>query len=334
MIYVLCPAGVKTGGTELLHQLVFQINNLSSKQKAQLVYTGTGNIYPVKSFEKYVNENWIKEADVIENKENIIVIPETSLSEFNKFKLGKKYIWWLSVDNFYRTGFNGWKNINGTVRQLGVYHTVGSLLKGRVQNYKKEINSADLHLFQSYYASHFLKNTGILNSKKVYLSDYINDLYIDKSAGALKHSRENIVLYNPKKGLNFTKKIIDKSPSWIKWVPLINMSNDEVYQNLISGKVYIDFGNHPGKDRFPREAAISGCCILTDRKGAAAYHKDVPILEKYKFEDSEKNISKIMNQIEYCLTDYQDAIKDFDNYREFIKKEKEIFKKDVIKIFR
>ena len=210
MIYVLCPAGVKTGGTELLHQLVFQINNLSSKQKAQLVYTGTGNIYPVKSFEKYVNENWIKEADVIENKENIIVIPETSLSEFNKFKLGKKYIWWLSVDNFYRTGFNGWKNINDTVKQLGVYHTVGSLLKGRVQNYKKEINSADLHLFQSYYASHFLKNTGILNSKKVYLSDYINDLYIDKSAVALKHPRENIVLYNPKKGLNFTKKIIEK----------------------------------------------------------------------------------------------------------------------------
>ncbi len=219
------------------------------------------------------------------------------------------------------------------MKQLGVYHTVGSLLKGRVQNYKKEINSADLHLFQSYYASHFLKNTGILNSKKVYLSDYINDLYIDKSAVALKHPRENIVLYNPKKGLNFTKKIIEKSPSWIKWVPLINMSNDEVYQNLISGKVYIDFGNHPGKDRFPREAAISGCCILTDRKGAAAYQKDVPILEKYKFNDNKKNIPNIVNQIEYCLNNYQEAIKDFDSYRDFIRQEKDIFKKDIIRLF-
>ena len=149
----------------------------------------------------------------------------------------------------------------------------------------------------------------------------------------LKHPRENIVLYNPKKGLNFTKKIIEKSPSWIKWVPLINMSNDEVYQNLISGKVYIDFGNHPGKDRFPREAAISGCCILTDRKGAAAYQKDVPILEKYKFNDNKKNIPNIVNQIEYCLNNYQEAIKDFDSYRDFIRQEKDIFKKDIIRLF-
>jgi len=111
------------------------------------------------------------------------------------------------------------------------------------------------------------------------------------------------------------------------------MSNDEVYQNLISGKVYIDFGNHPGKDRFPREAAISGCCILTDRKGAAAYQKDVPILEKYKFNDNKKNIPNIVNQIEYCLNNYQEAIKDFDSYRDFIRQEKDIFKKDIIRLF-
>lgn len=333
MIYVLCPAGVKTGGTELLHQLVFQINNLCEIQKAQIVYIGTKNVYPVKSFEKYVNNNWIKESDVIESKDNIIIIPETSLSEFKKFRLGKKYIWWLSVDNFFRTGFNGWANINGTVKQLGFYHTIGGLLKGKIKNYKKEINNASYHLFQSYYASYFLKNNKISDDKKAYLSDYINDLYIDKSVAALKHSRENIVLYNPKKGLSFTKKIIDNSPSKIKWIPLINMSNDEVYQNLISGKVYIDFGNHPGKDRFPREAAISGCCIVTDKRGAAAYHEDVPILEKYKFDDTEENIATILKRIEYCLDNYEDAIKDFKDYRKFIKGEKDIFKKDVVKIF-
>lgn len=333
MIYVLCPAGVKTGGTELLHQLVFQINNLCSSQNAKIVYTQTDNVHPVKSFEKYISKNWIRESDVVEDKDNIFIIPETSLSEFKKFKLGKKYIWWLSVDNFYRTGFNGWNKFNNTVKQLGLYHAIGGLFKGKVKNYKKEIKDADFHLFQSFYANDFLRNSNIADDKKVYLSDYINDLYIDKSSVALEHSKKDIVLYNPKKGLRFTKKIIENSPSSIKWVPLINMSNEEVYQNLISGKVYIDFGNHPGKDRFPREAAISGCCILTDKKGAAAYYEDVPIPEKYKFDDNIGNISYILDKIEYCLNNYQHAIKDFENYRKFIKNEKDRFKKDIIKIF-
>ena len=112
------------------------------------------------------------------------------------------------------------------------------------------------------------------------------------------------------------------------------MSNEEVYQNLISGKLYIDFGNHPGKDRFPREAAISGCCILTDKKGSAAYHKDVPILEKYKFEDKDENINQIIERIEFCLTNYSAAINDFKEYREYIKQEKQTFKNDVSRIFK
>ena len=37
MIYVLCPADVKTGGTELLHQLVKTLND--EKVSAKIVYT-------------------------------------------------------------------------------------------------------------------------------------------------------------------------------------------------------------------------------------------------------------------------------------------------------
>ena len=41
----------------------------------------------------------------------------------------------------------------------------------------------------------------------------------------------------------------------------------------------------------------------------------------------------IVNQIEYCLNNYQEAIKDFDSYRDFIRQEKDIFKKDIIRLF-
>ncbi|MGN8864743.1 hypothetical protein ACTNET_07665 [Lactobacillus amylovorus] len=335
MIYILCPTDVKTGGTELLHQLAFQLNDKQKKIRAQVVYYGKeSNVAPVEAFKKYVGNNWRKESEIKDNNEDIFVIPETGLSEFNKFKVGKKYIWWLSVDNFYNSGFNGYGRIMDMIKKLGIYHSIGGIVKGRVKNYKNEIKKADFHLFQSYYAENFLKENGIPKNKRAYLSDYINDLYVQNSGKALEHSRKNVVLYNPKKGLRFTKKIINKSPTWIKWIPLINMSNTEVYENLISGKLYIDFGNHPGKDRFPREAAISGCCILTDKKGSAAYYKDIPILEKYKFEDKEENIDRIIKQIEFCLKNYSSTIDDFEGYREYIKQEKASFKKDVDKVFK
>lgn len=334
MIYILCPADVKTGGTELVHQLAFQLNDSEKKLRAQIVYYGKeSNVAPVEAFKKYIGNNWIKESEIKESSKNIFIIPETGLSEFNKFKLGKKYIWWLSVDNFYGSGFNGYKRFMDMVKKVGFYHSIGGIVKGRIKNYKNEIRIADFHLFQSYYADDFLEKNDIPKEKRAYLSDYINDLYVQNSKEALKHLRKDIVLYNPKKGFKFTQKIISKSPTWIKWVPLINMSNEEVYENLISGKLYIDFGNHPGKDRFPREAAISGCCILTDKKGSAAYYKDVPILEKYKFEDKEENIDQIIQQIEFCLKNYSLAIEDFKGYREYIGQEKVSFKNDVDKIF-
>ena len=40
MIYVLCPADVKTGGTELLHQLVKTLTDV--KVPAGIVYTDSG----------------------------------------------------------------------------------------------------------------------------------------------------------------------------------------------------------------------------------------------------------------------------------------------------
>ena len=42
----------------------------------------------------------------------------------------------------------------------------------------------------------------------------------------------------------------------LRWVPLIGMTTEEMRSCMSKSKVYIDFGNHPGKDRIPREAAI------------------------------------------------------------------------------
>ena len=82
--------------------------------------------------------------------------------------------------------------------------------------------------------------------------------------------QEWILLYNPKKGLDKVLPIIEQTP-WLKWIPLINLTEEDMIAYMHLAKVYVDFGNHPGKDRIPREAAICGCCVITNREGSAAY---------------------------------------------------------------
>jgi glycosyltransferase involved in cell wall biosynthesis len=111
------------------------------------------------------------------------------------------------------------------------------------------------------------------------------------------------------------------------------MTPAQVGEHLRMAKVYIDFGNHPGKDRIPREAALSGCCVITGRNGSAAYQKDVPIPENYKFYDGIKQADEIIEMIRSIFNNYEKVNIDFDSYRTIIRKEKETFTKDVKNIF-
>lgn len=330
-VYVLCPIGIKTGGPELLHQLVYQINKIFGEGSAVIAYIGDlKKSKPVKEYEKYINNTWISADDVLDKKENVIIFPETCLSLWSKYQNITKYIWWLSVDNYLSIA-----SIKYNIKRFGMLHTLVRYFRGNIKNCSKQVINADLNLCQSYYSKEFLRDKEIPENKIVYLSDYINDLYVKKSDASQKLNKENVVLYNPKKGLKFTQKIIQnsKSKKW-KWIPLIGLTNEEVKNYLEHSKVYIDFGNHPGKDRFPREAAILGCCVLTDKKGAARYSEDVPIKNKYKFDDVKENIPKIVKTIDYCINNYENAATDFKDYREYIKGEKDSFINDVARIFK
>lgn len=163
-----------------------------------------------------------------------------------------------------------------------------------------------------------------------YLSEYLNEDFL-KSQTDLSH-KQNIVVYNPKKGYSFTRKVIKRAKD-IEFVPIINMTRQQVVETLQKAKVYIDFGNHPGKDRIPREAAILGCCVITGKRGSAAFYEDVPIPEEYKFDDKYENISEIINKVKDCFENFDNRYKDFDHYREVIKQEPQKFVEDLKKIF-
>ena len=96
-----------------------------------------------------------------------------------------------------------------------------------------------------------------------------------------------------------------------------------------TAKVYIDFGYHPGKDRIPREAAMCGCCVITNRRGSARNDIDVPIPPEFKF-DVPYKMDDIYGCITRCFNDFEDQTRKFDSYRAWIADEKRRFDEEVL----
>ena len=319
-IYIVCPPYYKTGGTELAHQLVKELNNIG--RKAMITYYGDGERLINPAFLEYVDE-FCNIEDVEDNNHNIIVFPEIVTEMEKIFSNIQKSIWWMSVDNYLST-----HNLEYYAKNNGYFKTFRHVLKGKFKLNADVINKSVIHLYQSEYARLFLNERGIVNSER--LSDYINDDYLNNSLSVEK--RENIVLYNPRKGFQFTKKIIHSAKN-CKFVALENLTNKEVKDLLNKSKVYIDFGNHPGKDRFPREAAICGCCVITGKDGAAGNEIDIPIENDFKIDAKDENISLVCATIRRCLENYDTESRRFENYRVLIRKEHSMFCDDVKRLF-
>jgi hypothetical protein len=100
------------------------------------------------------------------------------------------------------------------------------------------------------------------------------------------------------------------------------------------GKVYIDFGTHPGRDKIPREAVINGCCIIVGRRGSARFYEDIPINKEYKFEIEGLDYTKVIKKIHECFKEYKKKIKDFEFYKKEVVKDEKKFEENIKDIFR
>ncbi len=88
-------------------------------------------------------------------------------------------------------------------------------------------------------------------------------------------------------------------------------------------KIYVDLGAHPGKDRIPREAALAGCVVITNKLGAADNEVDIPIEEKV---DGPEELKVLIEDI---FKNYESYYEKQKNYRDIIVNEKDIFKSQV-----
>lgn len=296
VIYVLCPAHIVTGGIEAVHQLVDKLRKIG--HQARIV---TMPIVANPVLLQYRNYE-VEFATGIEDKQhNVLIVTEVNPRALDQYGSIQKALWWLSVDNH--------EKLTEKFDFLAA-------------------NNRDVtHFAQSAYAYAFLKARGV---STIYpLTDYLHAEYLRR----VRCNKSNVVLYTPVKGAEtYVNQLIQAEPS-ILWLPLKGMIRKMHAKVLRHGKVYVDFGSHPGKDRQPREAVVNGCCVVVGLRGSAVFAEDVPIPAAYKFALEPMDVPALLATIQSCLVNYDMRIQDFAAYEQMVRHEEKEFEQEVANIF-
>ena len=311
-VIVIAPIG-KTGGVELLHQFAFHL--AENYENVYLKYTQNNYEGTYKFYEEYTKK--IRVSNKISHND-ILIIPETMPYMLRRYKQNLKFFWWMSVDNLY--GTLNLKNMIATKR-FPIF-SIKSLI--RQDNTK--------HMVQSFYAKKHLKDVYEIFDT-LDMTDYINE---DFSIKFQKHVtdydlRDNVILYNPSKGGEEQLQLINLLSQKFKFLPLVGLTREKMGELMGKSKVYLDLGNHPGKDRIPREAALMGCSIITNTRGSAGNKFDIPIDKKFKINQySDNNLKHFSETIDYLFSLRTNDVH-YSDYRKKILDEKTVFQNEVLK---
>jgi len=311
---IVSPAGNPTGGVELLHQMAHIL--LSQGYNVNIMYWPLNQKHDLVEFYKEYLKGIVISNKLIDKENVVIILPEVFSYFINKIKNAKILFWWLSVDNYINS-----KKISFAIRNKFLPFSYWNITNN---------NNKIYHAVQSEYAKIYLSKFSI--SADFFISDYIHDEYFSdyaKNSNCLPEKRKNTILYNPAKGGKEQKKLISYLEKSFECKPLKGMSKTQMIKLLGESKVYIDFGEHPGKDRIPREAANLGCCIVTNRKGSAQNNYDIPISNEYKFDQVDDYFKSVKYKIKEIFDNFERCSLDFMEYRCKISKEKDSFIKEV-----
>ena len=303
--YVCCPAGFESGGPEALHQLDHALRRAG--HESYLSYFPFGDAHEVPRAYRHYGSVPRRPVD---SAQSVIVVPETMTTLLGRFPAARGAVWWLSVDGYagarHRLWLEdvtlfAWRRLSGA-----------SLPFGRLRPYT--------HAAQSEFARQYLRRHRLC---AVMLSDYIADELLPPPPQDAR--RASTILYNPRKGFSITKRLMSACPEY-RFAPLAGLSRGELRERFGQSMVYIDFGHHPGKDRIPREAALGGCIVITNRRGSAGAANDVPIMDKYKIDDRHPGfVSQFKRLVHGVVTGYAAAARDFDGFVGGIRAQKTTF---------
>ena len=274
-----CPGNCATGGPECIHAFVSELNKLSGVH-ARIWYWNVSGPDPQPDEYKRYRCEYVTEMP--RDYDGVLIVPEIWANRVLDFPQCTRAIYWLGVD-----AYSGWTPESER----------GEFLK----------DESILHIAQSEYALDFLKKLGV--KRLIKCVDIVNaEFYEDYE----EKERSNVVLYNPAKATPFMNRIIEEC-NGIAFKPIQGMTRQQVIDTMRGSKLYVDFGEFPGRERMPREATLCGCCLITSKIGSAYYYMD--FFHDYKFDSKPEHMWAIVRKIQYVLDHYEECRKDFNLFR-------------------
>lgn len=328
-IYVFCPNDFVTGGPDALHQMVYYLDQIGCE--ATIVYYAftPKHVFAIPdAYKKYVSD-FITEDIFVDSSDNIVILPEHAVDKLKFLKKSKVFIWWLSVDNNINRSTFLWKAFffaTLPARVIKNWHyykkRFGEAIIKTLQMKKYDFNDESEnveHLCASHYAYDFVSKK---SKHKTFLCiEPISKIFLEKFVEQKERldsiQRSDVILYNPRKNGAFVQKLAELAPDLV-FLPLKNLTQEELIEKYMTSKLYVDFGSFPGAERIPKEAALFGCCVITGRNGASSFHGDVPIPDEYKFADYVRQVDLVVAKIRDVLKNYETKKPDFEEYRKMV----------------
>lgn len=306
-IFVLCPSRLVTGGPEALHQLCDALNARGAD--AQMVYVRKRKRWRVRRKGGGILDLRIRRergfahdpamrmpaayshygiklaAEFNPTAEDYVVIPEAAMHFLPLVGEATPIIWWLSVDNI-----------------AGGFSEILELRNGRA-----------LHYVQSRFAADVAHALGFEVSGL--LTDYISRSHSDMHRA---EGERNGVAYNPRKGLPYLEKLRPHLAG-VPLHPIDKMTPRQVAQLLRSVRVYLDVGDHPGRDRLPREAALAGAVVISSEIGGASRQEDMPVGDEFKFSKKNETLEGVAQKVRAAIARFDEASANQDGYRHWVR---------------
>src|SRR5271165_745147 len=270
-VLLLCPE-VKTGGPEALHQLGYQI--VRHGGAARMVYYAPhsrieleGDILrchaeasPMPAHFAQYHPQVLRETRLGPGTLTVFPEPLSKLAAEGD-RVYQRAVWWLSLDNALPQN----QDLLDAEARRALF-----------------ADTSMLHLYQSDYARQFLAANGA--AQYFPLSDYTDPEFVHRSLVASDvtpvEARREVVCFFPNKGAARAERFLAGAAALrhrIDFVPIRDMTKAQVRETLFGARIFVDFGDHPGKDRVPREAAIAGAVVLLHAAGAGTCFLDHPL---------------------------------------------------------
>ena len=127
------------------------------------------------------------------------------------------------------------------------------------------------HFHQSAYAADFLRSSGVPES--TLLGDFTDARFTAVVPSAPARTPPSPT--TRPRGRTSPRRSSRRRPA-VTAAPIQGMTKDQIVDRLRSTRVYVDFGNLPGKDRLPREAAASGAVVFVRRARRRPLRRGLP----------------------------------------------------------